>query len=243
MAKPRANSRGCSHNHSALAGEQRTHPQALYRGRRRLRRRVLYLAFEGSRATRPRRRMVCEHQGANRLNRAQEHRACAEGEEMGLSRSEERNVERRSTPPLRRPRSAGIPSRPERIRWNDYMTAYEDMIRATSRSASLSFRPDPVYRSAPAQRAPQKPCAADGTSVRKIAVRGFKRFFYPSPRPWTNEDAHVDSRRFQRDRTGGGQRSSRRRSHSRRAPAAYCPLRAGWAFVPGHSGVDRATGT
>ena len=49
MAKPRANSRGCSHNHSALAGEQRTHPQALYRGRRRLRRRVLYLAFEGSR--------------------------------------------------------------------------------------------------------------------------------------------------------------------------------------------------
>ena len=45
---------------------------------------------------------------------------------MGLSRSKERNVERRSTPPLRRPRSAGIPSRPERRRWNDYMAAYED---------------------------------------------------------------------------------------------------------------------
>jgi len=47
-----------------------------------------------------------------------------------------------------------------------------------------------------------------------------------------NADAPLHSR----DWTGGRQGPAGCRPHSRRAPAAYLPLRAGWALAPGHSG-------
>ena len=55
------------------------------------------------------------------------------------------------------------------------------------------------------------------------------------------ESDNADAPTYPRDRPGGPTGPARRCPHSRRAPAPYRPLRAGRAFAPGHSGVDRAT--
>src|SRR5690348_6685153 len=47
---------------------------------------------------------------------------------------------------------------------------------------------------------------------------------------------HVDAAPTLRDRSGGRNGRARCHPHSGHAPSPYPPLRAGWAFAPGHSG-------
>ena len=65
------------------------------------------------------------------------------------------------------------------------------------------------------------------------------RFRHPGTADDEGFFGNVAALHHSRDRSGGRQGPAGCCPHSRRAPAAYLPLRAGWALAPGHSG-DRA---
>src|SRR5262249_8597465 len=67
------------------------------------------------------------------------------------------------------------------------------------------------------------------------------RFRHPGTAERRGFFGNVDAPNFSRDRSGGRSGPAGCRPHARRAPAAYLPLRAGWALAPGHSGGCQIT--
>jgi hypothetical protein len=99
--------------------------------------------------------------------------------------------------------------------------------RARSKGQHCCLRARPPFALAKEAALPLEPAGKDERDPSSATLRD-------------EGECNADALRYPRDHPEGSG-PFRRRPHSRRAPAAYRPLRAGRAFAPGHSGETAST--